>query len=38
MAQQERIHLNTWVQSLGLEDTLEEDMATHSRTPGKSHG
>ena len=27
------------VQSLGLEDPLEEDMATHSRfLPGKSHG
>ena len=34
----------TWVQSLGREDPLEEEMATHSMTPvivilpGKSHG
>ena len=29
----------TWVQSLGQEDPLEEDMATHSVVlPGKSHG
>ena len=32
----------TWVQSLGWEDPLEEEMATHSITPvilpGKSHG
>ena len=34
----------TWVQSLGREDPLEEEMATHSTTPvivilpGKSHG
>jgi len=31
----------TWVQSLGREDQLEEEMATHSITPvilpGKSH-
>ena len=36
MAQWYRIHLlmqetqETWVQSLGLEDPLEEEMATHS--------
>ena len=29
----------TWVQSLGQEDPLEEDMATHSVVlPGKFHG
>ena len=31
----------TWVQSLGGEDPLEEGMATHSRQvflPGESHG
>ena len=29
----------TWVQSLGWEDPLEEEMVTHSRfLPGKSHG
>ena len=29
----------TWVGSLGLEDPLEEEMATHSSIlPGKSHG
>ena len=29
----------TWVQSLGQEDPLEEDMATHSVfLPGESHG
>ena len=29
----------TWVQSLGREDTLEKEMATHSSTPpGKFHG
>ena len=29
----------TWVQSLGQEDPLEEDMATHSSfLPGKFHG
>ena len=28
-----------WVQSLGREDPLEEDMATHSSfLPGESHG
>ena len=28
----------TWVQSLGQEDTLEKEMATHSIfLPGKSH-
>ena len=28
-----------WVQSLGWEDPLEEEMATHSSIlPGKSHG
>ena len=28
-----------WVQSLGQEDPLEEEMATHSSIlPGKSHG
>ena len=34
MAQWQRIHLpkqETWVQSLGQEDPLEEEMATHSR-------
>ena len=30
---------DTWVQSLGWEDSLEEDMATHSSVwPGESHG
>ena len=29
----------TWVRSLGQEDPLEENMATHSSIlPGKSHG
>ena len=29
----------TWVQSLGWEDPLEKEMATHSSTlAGKSHG
>ena len=29
----------TWVQSLGWEDPLEEEMITHSRfLPGASHG
>ena len=29
----------TWVQSLGREDVLEKEMATHSSIlPGKSHG
>ena len=28
----------TWVQSLGPEDLLEKEMATHSSLPGKSHG
>ena len=31
----------TWVQSLGQEDPLEEDTATHSMSlflPGESHG
>ena len=31
----------TWVQSLGREDPLEEGMATHSKQvflPGESHG
>ena len=29
----------TWVRSLGWEDLLEKEMATHSSTlPGKSHG
>ena len=29
----------TWVQSLGREDLLEKEMATHSSIlPGKSHG
>ena len=29
----------TWVRSLGQEDPLEREMATHSRfLPGKSHG
>ena len=29
----------TWARSLGWEDPLEEDMATHSSIlPGKSHG
>ena len=28
----------TWVWSLGQEDPLEKEMATHSRTLGKSHG
>ena len=29
----------TWVQSLGWEDLLEKEMATHSSIlPGKSHG
>ena len=29
----------TWVQSLGQEDPLEEEMATHSSIlPGESHG
>ena len=29
----------TWVQSLGWEDPLEEEMVTHSRfLPGKFHG
>ena len=33
VAQRERIHLpmqETWVRSLGWEDPLEEEMATHS--------
>ena len=31
--------LETWVQSLGWEDPLEEEMVTHSRfLPGESHG
>ena len=40
----ERIHLpmqetqETWVQSLGQADPLEEGMATHSSIPGESHG
>ena len=30
---------DTWVQSLGQEDPLEEEMATHSSIlPGESHG
>ena len=30
---------NTWVQSLGQEDPLEKEMATHfGILPGKSHG
>ena len=31
---------DTWVQSLGWEDPLEEEMATHSPVvlPGESHG
>ena len=36
MAQWLRIHLpmqKTWIQSLGLEDTLEKEMATHSSIP-----
>ena len=29
----------TWVPSMGQEDALEEEMATHSSiVPGKSHG
>ena len=38
MVQQLRIHLlmqetqETWIQSLGREDPLEEEMATHSST------
>ena len=29
----------SWVQSLGQEDPLEEEMATHSSSlPGESHG
>ena len=29
----------TWIQSLGWEDALEREMATHSTfLPGKSHG
>ena len=29
----------TWVPSMGQEDPLEEEMATHSSiVPGKSHG
>ena len=29
----------TWIQSLGWEDALEKEMATHSTfLPGKSHG
>ena len=29
----------TWIQSLGQEDTLEKEMTTHSSTlPGKFHG
>ena len=29
----------TWVQSLGQEDSLEKEMATHSSIlPGRSHG
>ena len=27
-----------WVQPLGSEDPLEEEMATHSSLPGKSYG
>ena len=46
VAQQQRIHLpiqETRVGSLGQEDRLEKEMATHSNTtpiflPGKSHG
>ena len=31
--------LEIWVRSLGQEDPLEKEMATHSSTlPGKSHG
>ena len=31
--------IETWVQSLGWEDPLEEDMATHSRfLAGRIHG
>ena len=31
--------LETWVRSLGWEDPLEKEMATHSSIlPGKSHG
>ena len=36
MAQWLRIHLpmqKTWIQSLGLEDPLEKEMATHSSIP-----
>ena len=30
---------DTWVRSLGREDPLEKEMATHPSTlPGKSHG
>ena len=30
---------DTWIQSLGWEDPLEKEMATHSSIlPGKSHG
>ena len=33
------VRQETWVQSLGWEDSLEEDMATHSSVwPGESHG
>ena len=28
----------TWVRSLGWEDPLEKEMATHSSTLGKFHG
>ena len=28
----------TWVRSLGQEDPLEKEMATHSSILGKSHG
>ena len=38
MAQQERIHLptqETTVLSLGQEDPLEKEMATHSRIPAR---
>ena len=45
VAQGERIHLpmqmpqETWVQSLGREDPLEKEVATHSVfLPEKSHG
>ena len=36
---QETLEMETWISSLGQEDPLEKEMATHSSIlPGKFHG